>query len=140
MEEIKNVKISFNTSSVIKVLVVVAVAVALYFLHNLVLVLLTAAVIASAIEPAVNWFAKYKVPRVFGVLLVYIAVLGTIFFTLFFLLPPLFEDFSDIAFKVPAEINNFIISNPSWNTMVTLLGNFSTKMSICRNIHAPIVQ
>lgn len=130
MEEIKNVKLNISAGTIIKVMIVLAVAFALYFLRNTVLVLLTAVVIASAVDPAANWFSKFKIPRVFSVLLVYVIAFSIIFGTLFFFLPPLFEDFSDIAFKIPAQINTMINSNPTWSSAASMFGNFSTKFSV----------
>jgi len=130
MEEIKNIRININTATLIKVVMVLAVAFVVYFLRSTVLVLLTAVVIASAVDPAANWFAKFKIPRVFSVLLVYVIAFSVILGTLFFFLPPLFEDFSDIAFKIPAQINVLINNNPDWSTAATLFGNFSTKFSV----------
>jgi predicted PurR-regulated permease PerM len=128
MEELRNVKINISAGTVIKVLVVLAVAAAVYYLRELVLVLLTAVVIASAVNPAANWLARYKIPRVFSVLLVYVLAFSIIFGTFFFFLPPLFEDFSAIAFKIPAQLNTLVAGNPAWNTVINLFG-FTTKMS-----------
>ncbi|MFA5291241.1 MAG: AI-2E family transporter [Candidatus Paceibacterota bacterium] len=111
-------------------MIVLAVAFAAYLLRNTVLVLLTAVVIASAVDPAANWFAKFKIPRVFAVLLVYVIAFSIIIGTLIFFVPPLFEDISDFAFKIPAEINSLINNNPTWSTAMTLFGNFSTKFSV----------
>ncbi|MFA5001334.1 MAG: AI-2E family transporter [Candidatus Paceibacterota bacterium] len=130
MEELKNIRVNISAGTIIKVVIVLAVALALYWLREMVLVLLTAVVIASAVDPAANWFVKWKIPRVFAVLLVYIIAFSVIFVTLFFFLPPLFEDFSTIAFKIPAQINTLINGSPTWSTAATLFGNFSTKFSV----------
>jgi len=130
MEELKNIRVNLSASAIIKIVVVFAVVGALYWLRETVLVLLTAVVIASAIDPAANWFVKFKIPRVFSVLLVYIIAFTVIFGTLFFFLPPLFEDFSMIVFKIPAQINTLIETNPTWSSVITLFGNFSTKFSV----------
>ena len=130
MEEIKNIRINISAATIIKVVVVLAATFALYLLRNTVLVLLTAVVVASAVGPAANWFAKFKIPRVFAVLLVYVAAFSIIAGTLFFFLPPLFGDFSDIAFTIPAQINNLINTNPTWSSALALFGNFSTKFSV----------
>ena len=130
MEEIRNIRLHISAGTIIKILVVLAVALAVYFLRDLVLVLLTAVVVASAINPMASWLVRYKFPRVLAVLFVYILAFALIFSTLFFFLPPLFEDFSGIVFKIPAQLNSLVANNPSWNTMVTLFGNFSTQLSV----------
>ena len=59
----------------------------LYFLKELVLVILTAIVIASAIEPATRWFVARKVPRILAVIFVYVAVTGVVAGSFFVLVP-----------------------------------------------------
>ena len=130
MEEIKNIRLTISTATVAKVVVVLAIAAVLYFLRQIAFVILTAVVIASAVDPAANWFARFKIPRVISVLLVYLIAFGIILGTLFFFLPPLFDDLSDIAFKIPAQINDLINTNQTWSTVITLFGNFSTKFSV----------
>lgn len=130
MEEIKNIKINISLATLVKIVVVLVAVFALYLLRDIVLVILTAVVVASAVSPAANWLAKHKIPRVFAVLFIYIVAFSIIFGTLFFFLPPLLGDFSDIAFKIPAQINMLINSNPTWSSAATLFGNFSTKFSV----------
>jgi predicted PurR-regulated permease PerM len=130
MVDLKNVKLNISAGTIIKVIIVLVVAWAIYFLRDIVLVLLTAVVIASAVDPAANWFAKFKIPRAFSVLLVYLIAFSVIFGTFFFFLPPLFGDFSEIAFKIPTQINSFINNNSTWSSAVALFGNFSTKFSV----------
>jgi predicted PurR-regulated permease PerM len=130
MEEIKNIKINISSGTIIKILIVLVVAFMVYLLRDTVVVLLTAVVVASAVDPAANWFTKFKIPRVLAVLLVYLIAFSAILGTLFFFLPPLFGDISDIAFKIPAQINTLINTNPTWSSVATLFGNFSTKFSV----------
>ena len=60
MEELKNVKINISVGTVVKILIVLAIAAGLYFMREMVLVLLTAVVIASAVDPAAAiWYFSY---------------------------------------------------------------------------------
>lgn len=63
----KDVTINISSRTIIMVILFVLLFAALYFLRDLVLVLLTAVVIASAIEPPVRFFMRFKIPRVFAV-------------------------------------------------------------------------
>lgn len=130
MEEHRELKLNINVATIIKIAVALAVIFIIYFLRDIIFVLLTSVVIASAVSPVADWFSRFKIPRVLSVLLVYVIAFSVIVGTLFFLLPPLFSDFSDIAFKIPVQINALINDNPSWNTAVNLLGNFSSSFSV----------
>lgn len=73
-------------------IVIGAVAFALWTLRDLFLLVVTAVVLASAIEPGVNFFKKYKLPRVFAVLLMYLIVFGSLFSVVYFMFPPIIKD------------------------------------------------
>ena len=75
MERLKNVNITISSGTIIKSILFVLLIGALFFLKDLVLIVITAIVIASAIEPITKWFVSYRVPRVAAVLLVYIIIL-----------------------------------------------------------------
>lgn len=80
----KNLTIQITSGTIFKVF---AIAVLFYFLYafkDLLLVILTAVVIASAIDPAARWFQRFKVPRVVGVIAVYATlfiVFGSLLYT-----------------------------------------------------------
>ncbi len=79
----------------------------LFYLRDLVLILLTAIVIASAIEPGAKWFVGHRVPRVFAVLLVYVIVFGAIFGVLYLFIPPVLNEASNFFSLVPQFLENF---------------------------------
>jgi len=130
MEEARLVKLRIDAGTIIKIIAVAVLAVGVYWLRHLLLVLLTAVVIASAVDPAANWFGRFKIPRLLSVLAVYITAFAVIFGTLFFFVPPLFSDFSEIVFEIPAQLNDLISHNPSWQAFISLTGNFSTEFSV----------
>ena len=64
----KNLNITITTGTVIRSLIVIVVAFLLYQMLDLVLVVLTSVVIASAVEPLIRWFGHYKIKRLFAVI------------------------------------------------------------------------
>lgn len=64
----------------------------MYYLRDLVLVVLTAIVISSAMEPAVKFFTRWRVPRLLGVIVIYLALFVFIFSIFYFFVPMLMED------------------------------------------------
>src|SRR3990167_8605824 len=97
--------ISITTGTIVKILFVLAGAWLIWTLRDLALVLMTAVVIASAIEPAVSRVCRWGLPRVFSVLLVYI-LLFVVFFSLFyFFVPSLFADFAAFISSLPVYLD-----------------------------------
>lgn len=70
----KNILVTITAGTVVKALLVLVGFYFVYIFSDLVLTILTAVVIASAIEPATRWFGKYKVPRVPAVISVYLLI------------------------------------------------------------------
>jgi predicted PurR-regulated permease PerM len=96
--------ISITTSTVLKILILLILGWFLFVLRGIVLDVLTAVVIASAIEPIVKGFCRAKIPRVISVVLVYIITLGTLFATFYFFVPLLFQDILALITAVPSYV------------------------------------
>lgn len=77
---------------------------ALYLLSDIVLVLLTAVVVASAIEPIAGFLIERRFPRVLAVLAIYALFFGLITFVLFFFVPPVIEELAGITGELPRHI------------------------------------
>ncbi len=95
------VTIAITAGTVIKAVLVLAGAWLLFQMHELVLVLLTAIVIASAIEPGVEALAKRRIPRVLAILAIYLLLLGSFFCIFFFFVPSFFEDLRALLVSLP---------------------------------------
>ena len=63
--------ISISTDSMIRVVLVALGVFLLWFLRDLVLVVLTSIVLASFVESAIPYFKKFGIGRVFGVVILY---------------------------------------------------------------------
>ncbi len=75
------------------------------------MVILTAIVLASAIEPLIKWFMKYKIPRVLAVMLIYLIAfaLGLGIFILF--VPVILDE----VFAFVVMLPNYIQMLEAWN-------------------------
>ena len=93
--------ISISTGTIVTALIVIAGACLLWQLRGLVLVLMTAVVIASAIEPGVVRLQHRKIPRVLAVLLIYILLFVAFFCVFYFFIPTLFADLATFLSSLP---------------------------------------
>lgn len=111
-----NTTMHLSATSVFKAAMVLVGLYAIYLLLDLVLVLLTAVVIASAIEPGTRWFVRHKIPRMIGVLTMY-GIAGLILFGIFFLMvPPLLGDAATLLNQLP----QYLESVPFFNSVETV--------------------
>jgi predicted PurR-regulated permease PerM len=103
----RNFNISITSGTVVKTLVILGLAWILLQLHSVVLIVITAIVIASAIEPGVHALVRRRIPRVLAVLLVYVIMVGTFFVIFYFFLPSLLSDFATFLSSVPSYLEAF---------------------------------
>lgn len=101
----KNSTITITSGTILRGILMIILFAFLYFIRDLVLVVLAAIVIASAVEPMTNWFAKYKVKRLPAVVLIYLilALLLAGFFAFF--LPSLLNEFVISLSSLPQNIH-----------------------------------
>jgi predicted PurR-regulated permease PerM len=97
----KDIRISITPGTVISSLLVLVGAYVLWILRDLVLLVITAIVIASAIEPGVAFFIRHKLPRVLAALLVYVLVFGSVFSFFYFFFPPIIADATGFLSSAP---------------------------------------
>jgi len=95
------VTISITTGTIITVVVVLAGAWLLIKLSDLVLVLTTAVVIASAIEPAVVFLRRQRVPRILSVLMVYALIFVAFFGVFYFFIPSVLSELTAFVASLP---------------------------------------
>lgn len=106
-----------SPGSVVMTLVIIALAAIVFVLRELILVILAAIVLASAIEPIKRWFLRYRVPRVPAVIIIYI-ILAFIFVGVFyFLLIPLMR-----------EVSNFLSDFPQYADQIKLWSPFGFEV------------
>ena len=125
----KNQTISITTGTILRVFAIVFLFWLMYLLSDLVLVLLTSVVIASAVEPATRALMTYRIPRVLAVILVYLLTITVVFSFLYIFVPPLFIDISDLSSSFPKQINSSDIFGRSLEPVLQL-GGLSDKLMV----------
>ncbi|HTR18448.1 MAG TPA: AI-2E family transporter [Candidatus Paceibacterota bacterium] len=105
--EDRHVNISITSGTVVKTLVVLALAWLLFDIRDIVLIVLTAIVIASAVEPGVTGLVKRRVPRVIAVIFVYLCFAGAAFVFFYFFVPTLLSDLATFLVALPGYFDTF---------------------------------
>ena len=108
--------ISISTGTIVRVFLVALIIFLIYFLRDLVLVILTAIVVASFVEAVVPRFKKIRIGRVFGVVILYV--------TGIFLLAGLFYLFAPL---LVTEIYNFASFISSYAPGIDFLNYFQSE-------------
>ena len=105
--EHRPVTIAITAGTVLKAVLVLTAAWLVFELRDLILVLLTAIVLASALEPAVERLGRWRFPRVLSVLIIYLLLFGTFFSIFYFFIPTLFGDLTALIISFPTYLETF---------------------------------
>ena len=119
--EDRNITISITAGAVIKTIVVLVFAWLLFTLRSIVLDVLTAVVLASAIEPAVRGLVRRKLPRVLAVLAVYLLLFGVFFILFYFFFPFVLDDFGTFVTALPTYLDAFTRTG-AFDTYASIIG------------------
>lgn len=106
--------ISITSGTIVKGVFIILGFWVLWALRDLVLVVITAVVLASAIEPAIKFFGHYRIPRIPAVLAVYVGFTGLLVGLFFAFVPPLLGELTEFTARVPEvakEINLTLFKN-----------------------------
>jgi predicted PurR-regulated permease PerM len=97
----KVTKIEFSTWSLLKVVGVALVLWFLYLIRGIIAILFVAIILASAVDPTIDWLVRRKIPRFFGVLIIYIILLSLVSLVIVLLLPPATHQIQNLAVDFP---------------------------------------
>jgi predicted PurR-regulated permease PerM len=101
----KKINVSITPGTIVMTILIAAGAYVFWILRGLILLMLTAVVIASAIEPGVIFFRKRKIHRIVAVSVMYVLVFGSFFGIIYFFFPPLLGDMQNLIATVPQYLN-----------------------------------
>jgi len=104
--------ISITSGTIVTAIVIGFIAYALWILRDLLLLVITAIILASAVRPGVLFFMRFKIPRVFAVLLTYLGVFSVIFGIIYFFIPPLLSEGGTLIRTLPHYLET--VSLPSF--------------------------
>ncbi len=100
----RDLNVHISSGTIITTILFVLLVGLLWFLRDIVLVVLTAVVIASAMEPAVRFLVKKKIHRVLAVILMYAVVAAVFFCVLFLFIPPVLNDAATFLSQLPQTL------------------------------------
>ncbi|MBI5400901.1 MAG: AI-2E family transporter [Candidatus Yonathbacteria bacterium] len=100
-EKIRDTVISITAGTIVKGIIILACAWALWILRDLILVITTAVILASSIEPGIKFLGKYRVHRIPSVLLIYVGLAGLFFGLIYIFIPPIISEVASITQNLP---------------------------------------
>jgi len=104
-------QVEVSTGIIFRVVLIVLALWFLYLVREVIVLIFVSVLIVSAIDPAVDWMQRKRIPRSLGVAIVYVLLFAVIGLSVSFLIPPLVEQFKDFSQKIPSfshELTNLV--------------------------------
>src|SRR3989344_785119 len=132
----REMRVAITPNTIITALLIISGAYVLWLLRDIVLLVITAIVIASALEPAITFFIRRGIPRFFSTLLMYVLVLGSLFSLIYFFFPPIIADAISFLSVAPQYLNTLSLpgSLSGFANATDLLGSQQHAQSIINSL------
>lgn len=98
--------LDISTATIFKIIFIVLSLIFLYLVRDVLVILFFAIIIASAVSPFANWLEQRKIPRLLGVLILYLTVFGLLVFLLSLLVPVISFELGQLTQALPGFISN----------------------------------
>ena len=105
--------IEVGTSTIVRALLVILGFAAIYYLKDVVLVVLLSVIVASAIEPGTRFLMSRHVPRLLSVLLMYSVLIVIIVGVFYFLFLPILNESVSLLSSLPSYLGELRVWDPT---------------------------
>lgn len=126
--------IQISSGTILRGLLILLGFIGIYVLRDIILVVLLAVVIASAVEPGTRWFMRRGVPRIISVLFIYSLLAIILVSSFYFLFLPLLNQSAALLSNLPGYLGELQVWNPiqssSWLSNNSALGGISSSFSL----------
>jgi len=95
-------RFSISTGTIVRFFAIILALAGLYFVRDIIFSLVFAVIVASAIEPGIEWLRRYKIPRILGVILIYLGAAFIFFFASYLIFPLLLEELRTVSASFPS--------------------------------------
>jgi predicted PurR-regulated permease PerM len=109
--EKRPLSITITPGTVLTAIIIGLLVWLLFFLKDVVLIVLTAVVLASAMEPGINWFHRHRMPRALAVAAVYFLVFGVLFGVAYVFFPPLIDETRNFVSSLPQFLDSLNLNS-----------------------------
>jgi len=97
----KTNNINISTVSILKVLFFFLLVTFIYFVRDVVAAVFAAFLLAAALDPLVSWLQRHKIPRLLGLIIIYVLLLLAIVGAVIMIAPPIAKEISQLAVNLP---------------------------------------
>lgn len=108
----KTININITAGSIFKGIWIILLILFLYYIKDVVLVVLVAVVIASGMEPLVLWFKRHKINRLIASIVSYAGLISIFAGLMFFFVPAVLDEAASFLTELPKYLETTTLWNP----------------------------
>ncbi len=127
----KSTVISISTGTIFKLLAIAAVLTFLWYIKEIVVMLILGVFLAALIEPAVDWLHRRKIPRAISVIGLYVIIFAVLAVSLILIIPPFVEQITGLS-------RNFADLSGSFSDAFSRLVAFGAQYGLSEGINASL--
>lgn len=101
-----------TTGTLFRFLGILLLLALIYVVRDIIMALIFAVIIASAVEPGIEWLKQRRIPRILAVIIIYLGIAALFFFGIYLVIPLLLDEFRDISQTLPVlqqQVLDFLI-------------------------------
>ncbi|MDE2040760.1 MAG: AI-2E family transporter, partial [Patescibacteria group bacterium] len=129
MSDMPHSPISISTGTIVRFLVIVVLLLALWYMFDIVLVILASVIIASAAEPVIRRLKRHGIHRVISVIVLYILMALVLAGLMIFIVPLIANDAVGFLNSLPQQISLEDVWSPISSVGFNLGPSMSSSLS-----------
>ncbi|MFH1427250.1 MAG: AI-2E family transporter [Patescibacteria group bacterium] len=94
--------INISTLTILKIILIFLILYFLYIIRDILAILFISIVLASALDPWIDWLQKRKIPRGLGIILIYLVLFAVLSSVFYLIIPPIITQIKDLSVNFPA--------------------------------------
>lgn len=106
--------INISTSTILRVILILLGLAFLYLIRDVLVMIFVAVIIAAAVNRPANWLKQYGVPRILGVIFLYLLLFFVLALIVYLILPLLAEETKNLAAVFPEYAEKLGLSLDDW--------------------------
>ncbi len=119
--------INITALAVVKIVLIFILFYFLYLVREVLAILFISLILASAVDPWVDWMEKRKIPRGVGILIIYVVLFSIVSSVIYLIIPPIIEQTNQLLNNFPKIVEKVI-------SLFSVFRQYAVEYGILENI------
>ena len=102
------ININISTVTIVKFILILLALYFFYLVREILVIIFVSLILASALDPWVDWMHKRKIPRGLGIIFIYLILFVIISFAFYLIIPPIVSQVKELSITFPHYLEKVI--------------------------------